>query len=220
MKVAACLFDLDGVLCDTSHFHYIAWKETAQKLGVPFNEEDNHQLKGVSRVGSLQYILDKGGISLSEEDFNQLLISKNDHYISMIKDMDEQGINPGVKELLDELKANNILRAIGSSSKNARMVVDRLGITGYFQTIVDGNDVVNTKPDPEVFLKGATALGVDPSETIVFEDAPKGAQAAIAGGFQCVGVGGNELAGIAHIVVPDLTSTWAALLELLKKSSK
>ena len=219
MKIRACIFDLDGVLCDTSHFHFVAWAETAKQLGVTFTEEDNHQLKGVSRVGSLQYILDKGKLQLTEEEFQHHLHSKNEFYLHLIREINPSDVFEGVLDLLKELHSNGLGIALGSSSKNARMVIDSLGISDFFEVIVDGNDVINTKPDPEVFLRGANGLGVDPSEIVVFEDAPKGAEAGKRGGFHVVGIGGSELEEHADVVLPNMQNLSISKLERLLDDS-
>ena len=218
MTIEACIFDLDGVICDTSVYHFLAWTETAKSLGIQFGEDDNHQLKGVSRAGSLQYILDKGGVKLDESEFDRLMKQKNDNYLQHISELNAGSLLPGVAELLADLAIHHVKIGLGSSSKNARMVLDRLGMTKYFDVIVDGNDVKNTKPDPEVFLKGAAALNVPPGACVVFEDAPKGLEAAKAGGFKSVGVGGEELRLLADVVIPNMegvTLSW--LMNLYSK---
>jgi len=214
MKIRACIFDLDGVLTETSHFHFIAWGETARELKVPFDEDDNAQLKGVSRVGSLQYILDKGRIQVDEDTFATLMKEKNDHYLSLISQLSPKDVYAGAKELLLDLRKKDVRVSLGSASKNARMVLDRLELTPLFDFIVDGKDVVKTKPDPEVFLKSSTEFGLDPGDCIVFEDAIKGLQAARAGGFMSVGVGGKDLEEWADWVVPNMTDL---NLDLLNK---
>lgn len=215
MRIRACIFDLDGVLCDTSHFHFVAWAETAKKLGVEFTEQDNHQLKGVSRVGSLQYILDKKRIELSQEEFAHQLRSKNDHYLHLIRGINPDDVFNGVLDLLKELRSAGLGIGLGSSSKNAKMVIQRLGIDHFFDVVVDGNDVVNTKPDPEVFLKGADDMGIDPKNIVVFEDAPKGAQAGKTGGFKVVGIGGEELQEHADVILPNMEGLNISKLERL-----
>jgi beta-phosphoglucomutase len=215
MEIKACIFDLDGVLCDTSKFHFTAWSKLARTLNVPFEEEDNYQLKGVSRVGSLQYILDKAGISLSEEEFASLMEKKNKHYLDLIGSLSSKDLLPGVLPLLKELKAAGIKIGLGSSSKNAKLVIDRTGIGHYFDVLVDGTDVVNTKPHPEVFLKGAWGLGIEPANIIVFEDAAKGVEAAKAGGFAAVGIGGDELSPWADHLCNGLHEINLEILENL-----
>lgn len=215
MEIKASIFDLDGVLCDTSHFHFVAWSETAKKLGVAFTEDDNHQLKGVSRVGSLQYILDKGSIELTEADFKRYLEDKNLNYLSLIDGIGPQDVFEGVLDLLEELRHTGRKIGLGSSSKNARMVIDRLEVSHFFDVVVDGNDVVRSKPDPEVFLKGAAGLGCAPRHTVIFEDAPKGAMAGRAGGFKVVGIGGEELEAYANLVFPDMRNIRISQLERL-----
>ena len=176
-RIKGLIFDLDGVLVTTEHNHFIAWKNTAEILGIPFNEEDNEQLKGISRVDSLKKILELGNKSISDETFNELLTKKNEYYLNSIADINQSNLLPGV----------------GSSSKNARFILSKLQIDSYFSVIVDGNDVSFPKPHPEVFLKGAQQMGLEPFECIVFEDAKSGVQAAKEGGFTAIGVGNPTL---------------------------
>lgn len=202
MDIKACLFDLDGVIVDTAKYHYIAWKELANELGFEFTEEHNERLKGVSRMASLEILLEIGGITLSEERKLELAHQKNERYVSYIVKMQPDEILPGVEDFLKELKAAGIKTALGSASKNAPVILERLELTNYFDAIIDGNSVSNAKPDPEVFLKGAEEVGVQPSECVVFEDAAAGVEAALNGGMKCVGIGSPENLGKAHMVVP------------------
>ncbi len=203
MKITACIFDLDGVIVDTAGYHFQAWKQTAENLGVSFDEHDNEQLKGVGRMDSLNYILDKGNISKTEAEKKQLAHDKNEHYKTLITNMDASEILPGVVSILDQAEKAGYKIALGSASKNARMILKKTGLIDRFEFIVDGNGFINGKPDPEVFLNGAKGLNVSPSETIVFEDSLKGVQAAISGGFYAVGIGAPEILKEAHIVIND-----------------
>lgn len=202
VKIKACLFDLDGVIVDTAKYHFIAWRELAHELGFEFTEENNERLKGVSRITSLEILLEVGGIVLTEEKKKELAERKNEEYVSHIAKMTPREILPGVVDFLNELKRNGIKRAIGSASKNTPIILERLEIASYFDAVIDGNKVSRAKPDPEVFLKGAEELGVLPSECVVFEDAVAGIEAAIKGGMKSVGIGRTEILGNADLVIP------------------
>ncbi|WP_321296524.1 beta-phosphoglucomutase [Marinifilum fragile] len=201
-KISACIFDLDGVVVDTAKYHYIAWKSLANELGFDFTEEDNERLKGVSRMRSLDILLEIGGVELDEKTKLELADKKNKNYVEYILKMTPDEILPGVKDFFNELKAKEIKIALGSASKNAMTILNQLELTDYFDAVVDGTHVSNAKPDPEVFLKGAELLGVSPSECIVFEDAEAGVEAAINGNMKCVGIGSPDVLGKANIVVP------------------
>ena len=172
------IFDLDGVIVDTAKYHYLAWKKIADSLNIEFTHEHNELLKGVSRVRSLDIILELGSVEASQEQKDQWLVQKNEEYLSYLVDMDQSEILPGVLPVLDYLKANEQLIALGSASKNARPILEKTGILSYFDAIVDGNDVSNAKPDPEVFLIAAQQLNTSPNDAIVFEDSVAGIQAA------------------------------------------
>lgn len=204
--IQACIFDLDGVIVDTAIYHFKAWRRMANELGFDFSEKENEQLKGVSRVDSLNLILKWGGVSIDEAKKVELAERKNDWYLEFIDGMTEEEILPGVVPFLDSLKAKGIKIALGSASKNAVKVLTSTGILDYFLTIVDGNQVVNGKPDPEVFLKGAATLGVDPAHCIIFEDAERGVEAALRGGFYAIGVGDPVNLHKAHLVIPGFES--------------
>jgi len=192
-KIKALIFDLDGILVSTEHNHFIAWKNTAKVLGISFDKYDNEQLKGISRADSLTKILELGNKTISEQYFNELLTKKNDFYLNSIQALNQENVLPGVLNLLKKAQEFGLKCAVGSSSKNARLILTKLDIDRYFNVIVDGNDVSHPKPHPEVFLKGAELMGVDPAECIVFEDAQSGIQAAKAGGFLAFGVGNPAL---------------------------
>ncbi len=202
--IKAFIFDLDGVIVDTAKYHFQAWKRLAQHLEIPFTEEDNEKMKGISRMASLEIILQLGTKEYSERDKQKFCMTKNTWYLEFTKRMNSKDILPGIPEFLSHLKEENIKIALGSASKNARLVLDIIGIKEEFEVIIDGNDVVNSKPDPEVFLKGATGLNVSPSETIVVEDSAKGIDAAIAGGFLSIGIGTEEHLSHASMVLPSL----------------
>ncbi|MCU4165794.1 beta-phosphoglucomutase [Carboxylicivirga caseinilyticus] len=203
-KIKACLFDLDGVIVDTAKYHYIAWRELAKELGFDFTEEDNERLKGVSRMTSLEILLEIGGVTLSEEEKIRFADKKNENYRTFILKMQPDEILPGAKSFLEELKTKGIKIALGSASKNAMTILDRLELTYLFEAIIDGTKVSQAKPDPEVFLKGAEELNVKPEECVVFEDAEAGVEAAKAGKMKCVGIGSTDVLGKADIVIDGL----------------
>jgi beta-phosphoglucomutase len=186
------LFDLDGVIVDTAVFHFQAWRRLAQKLGGDFTEEQNEQLKGVSRVDSLNKIIEWTGATVSDEEFQTFMVEKNEWYLELVQGLGPQDALPGALNFLQTAYDQGIKIALGSASKNAPMILEKLGITPLFTAIIDGNNVVNGKPHPEVFLKGAEALGLEPSECVVFEDSIAGVQAAKAGGMSSVGIGDAE----------------------------
>lgn len=204
-KLKALIFDLDGVIVTTEHNHFIAWKRTANSLGIDFEEEHNELLKGVSRVDSLKKILELGAKTISTEEFNELLISKNDFYVDSIQDLNQTDLLPGVLSLLQEAKSKGIKLGIGSSSKNANFILKLLKIDHFFDVVIDGNGVNHPKPHPEVFLNGAKALNLAPAECIVFEDAASGITAAKAGGFITIAVGNPNIAEMADTYFNDLT---------------
>ena len=205
MGLKACLFDMDGVIVDSAVHHFVAWRKLADELSIPFAEEDNHALKGLSRVDSLDHILRIGHLELDEKTKLKLMDQKNAWYLDLIQGMTAKDILPGAKELIEQLVAGGIRVGLGSSSRNAQLILDNVGLTPLFDAIVDGNHITLSKPDPEVFLKGAAALDVSPSEAIVFEDAASGIQAAKAGGFFAVGVGSKSQLSSADVVIPDLS---------------
>lgn len=202
MTIKACLFDLDGVIVDTAKYHYIAWRDLAAQLGFEFTEEHNEQLKGVSRMTSLDILLEIGNVNINNEEKQRLADQKNSVYVSYIQKMTPDEILPGVIEFLKALKKANYKIALGSASKNAPLILDRLRLNEYFDVIVDGNSVSRAKPDPEVFLKGAEMLSIQPSECVVFEDAPAGVEAALNGGMHCIGIGEPRNLSKADLVVP------------------
>jgi len=204
MELKGCIFDLDGVIVDTAKYHYLAWKRLADELGFEFTEENNEALKGVSRMASLEILLSVGGIKKSPAEKELLATRKNNWYVEFISKMTPEEILPGSVELLRRLRSVGIHTAIGSASKNAGMILDRIGISQLFDVIVDGHKIAHAKPDPEVFLKGAEELGIAPSCCVVFEDAVAGVEAALAGGMKCVGIGDKIRLAKANLVVPDL----------------
>lgn len=218
MKIKGCLFDLDGVIVDTAKYHYIAWRDLAKRLGFDFTEQDNERLKGVSRMASLEILLEVGGIKgLSDDEKQKMAAEKNANYVDLISKMTPDEILPGAKQFLSELRANGIKISLGSASKNAMTILNRLGLVELFDAIIDGTKVSKAKPDPEVFLKGAEALGLNPSECVVFEDAAAGLEAAINGGMRCVGIGSPSVLGRANMVVGGLADMNVVKLRTLEE---
>lgn len=213
----AFIFDLDGVIVDTAKYHYLAWQKIASNLGIEFTPEHNELLKGVSRVRSLDIILELGKIEASQEDKNKWLLQKNEDYLSYLVDMDENEILPGVFPVLKFLKEKGQPIALGSASKNARPILEKTGILNYFDAIVDGNDVSNAKPDPEVFLIAAKLLNAKPENAIVFEDSVAGIQAANIGNMTSIGIGSAETLNEAEYVFKDFTFIDIDFLEALIK---
>ena len=199
--IKAVIFDLDGVIVDTAHYHYLAWKRLAKELGMDLTIEQNELLKGVSRMRSLEIILELGGISLNESEKERIANKKNGWFVEYVDQMKPDEIFPGVKEMLKSIRAKGIKVALASSSKNAPRVIELLKIENEFDAVVDGTMIVHTKPDPEIFLLAASKLGVAPAACVVFEDAEAGVEAAIAAGMKCVGVGSLEQLNKANIVV-------------------
>ena len=205
MKTAqAFIFDLDGVIVDTAHYHFLSWKKTASSFGYHLTEADNEQLKGVNRVVSLERILEWANHSLEPDVFDQTLIDKNEDYLKRIQKITAVDALEGVPELLYFLRQEEIPVALGSASKNAPLILKYLELLPYFQALIDGNQVSKSKPDPEVFLKGAEALGVEPQDCIVFEDAAAGVAAAKNAGMQVVGLGDAQVLAAADFHVSSI----------------
>ena len=198
MQFQAVIFDLDGVICFTDEYHYLAWKALADKLRIPFDRTVNNRLRGVSRMASLEIVLEGyTGPALPEEEKKALAEEKNDIYRESLKQMNTADLSAEVKETLDELRARGYLLAIGSSSKNTPFILRQIGLEGYFDAVSDGNNITHSKPDPEVFLKAAEMLNLEPAVCLVVEDAVSGAEAAHRGGMKaaCVGDASKNSAG-------------------------
>ncbi len=196
MKYQAVIFDLDGVICFTDEYHYLAWKALADKLHIPFDRTVNNRLRGVSRMASLEIVLEGyAGPALSEEEKVALATEKNDIYRESLKQMSPADLSDEVKQTLDTLRARGYRLAIGSSSKNTPFILKQIGLDGYFDAVSDGNNITRSKPDPEVFLKAAEMLGLEPAQCLVVEDAVSGAEAAHAGGMKAACVGDAALNG-------------------------
>ena len=196
------LFDLDGVLVDTAKYHFLAWKQLADELGIPFTAQDNERFKGVSRTRCMEILLELGSRTMPEEEQNFYRDKKNQTYVSYIQNMGDEEVLPGVTDFLRDAKSRGYAIALGSASKNSGLILDRLHLTKYFDAIVDGTKVSRAKPDPEVFLQGAAELGLPPQKCIVFEDAVAGVQAAHAGGMQVVGIGSRQALPEADLNLP------------------
>lgn len=218
MQTAACIFDLDGVIVDTAKYHYLAWKKLTDQLGIDFTEEDNERLKGVSRMASLEIILEIGNRKLDEKRKLEYATLKNNWYIDYITKMTPDEILPGSLEFIKELREANIRVAIGSASKNTPTILDRVGIRGLFDAVADGNNTCKAKPDPAVFLKAAEMVEIKPGNCVVFEDAVAGVQAAINAGMMCIGVGSPEVLSEAHFVVSGLIEMNLSKLNTIEKN--
>ena len=214
MKYKACLFDLDGVLVDTAIYHFQAWKNLGANFGYILTEAQNEQLKGVSRVASLDRILAWANKEATQEQKNAWLIEKNDHYLQLISHMNPGEILPGVLLFLEDIQKLGYRIALGSASKNAQIILEKTGLATYFDAIIDGNHVNKSKPDPEVFLKGAEALQVSPETCIVFEDAEAGVEAAKRAGMMAIGIGDAHVLHEADKIIPNFTGVLAS--DLLK----
>lgn len=211
----AVIFDLDGVIVDTAHYHYIAWKRLASEFNINLTPQQNELLKGVSRMRSLEIILELGNIHLDQAEMERLADKKNKWFVEYIESIRPEEIFPGVKEFIQSLRHAGIKVALASSSKNAPRVIELLGIAKEFDAMVDGSMITHTKPHPEIFLLAASKLGLSPADCVVFEDAEAGVEAAVAAGMKCVGVGSEEQLGKANKVIArtgDFKVEWLANL--------
>ena len=217
MNRKAFIFDLDGVIVDTAKYHFLAWQKIASVLGIEFTPEHNEQLKGVSRVRSLDIILELGKIEATQEEKNRWLVQKNEDYLSYLVNMNFSEILPGVIPILQFLKEHQQGIALGSASKNARPILEKTGIISYFDAIVDGNDVTNAKPDPEVFVQAARLLNISNEKAIVFEDSVAGIQAANIAKMTSVGIGEATILHEAKYIFKDFTYMDTSFVEALIK---
>lgn len=208
----AVIFDLDGVICSTDRFHYQAWKKLADDIGVYFDETINNRLRGVSRMASLEIILERSDRKFSEDEKLTLTEKKNELYRSLLMNMSPADLSEEMKSTLDTLRGRGLKLAIGSSSKNTKLILGRIGLADYFDAISDGTNISHSKPHPEVFLKAAQMLGLVPDECVVIEDARAGIDAAVAGGFDCAGIG--EAAEHEQVTYP--LARISDLLEVVK----
>lgn len=205
MNKKGFIFDLDGVIVDTAKYHFLAWQQLAKSLDINFTEEENEQLKGVSRVRSLEKILAWGNKTISQDLFDNLMGEKNEEYLSYIAEMDAKEILPDVPRVLNFLKELNQPISLGSASKNARTILERVNLKSNFDAIVDGNDVTKAKPDPEVFLIAAKQINIKPEDCIVFEDSVAGVTAANTAKMISIGIGSTAVLGHADYVFNDFT---------------
>ncbi len=189
MHYQGIIFDLDGVICSTDEYHYQAWKALADRLGIPFDRERNNLLRGVSRMKSLEIILEKADRSYTDEEKVALAEEKNERYRQLLRNMSPADLSADVRRTLNALRADGLLLAIGSSSKNTPFILSRIGLSGFFDAVADGNCITRSKPDPEVFLTAAAMLHLSPADCLVVEDAHAGVQAAVSGGFDCAAMG-------------------------------
>lgn len=197
MRYKAVIFDLDGVICHTDQYHYKAWKQIADELGIYFDEKINNRLRGVSRMESFDIILESYDKEMSREEKETYTGRKNEVYKELLKEMSPADLSAEVKETLDALREMGLKMAIGSSSKNAGFILGQLGLGEYFDAVSDGNNITKSKPDPEVFIKAAEFVGERPEDCLVVEDAVAGLQAAKAGGMECAGIGDASSSGLA-----------------------
>jgi beta-phosphoglucomutase len=204
MKARGLLFDLDGVLVSTEKNHFEAWSVIADELGIDFGLEQNELIRGVSRFDSLRIICQLGGVVLNEDDYGRYMDIKNELYLASIESLNRINLFPGVINLLQKASEEGLKLGVGSSSKNAVLILKKLSIDTFFDVIVDGNAVQHPKPNPEVFLKGANEMGLDVSNVIVFEDAESGVLAAKSGGFHTIGVGNVAIKYIADEFIENL----------------
>ena len=215
MKKKGFIFDLDGVIVDTAKYHYLAWKKLANELGFEFTKEQNELFKGVSRKRCLEILLEIGKRTATQQEFDTWMVEKNVDYLKYIENMDASEILPDVPKILEYLKENNIPIALGSASKNAQPILEKVGLLHYFDAIVDGNNVTKAKPDPEVFLLAAKHLGVNADDCIVFEDAVAGVEAANAAKMISIGIGEKNILNEADYIFNDFTEISISFIQEL-----
>ncbi|TMM31515.1 beta-phosphoglucomutase [Polaribacter aestuariivivens] len=207
------IFDLDGVIVDTAKYHYLAWKNLANELGFEFTKEQNELFKGVSRKRCLEILLEIGKVEATQEQFDTWMIEKNVDYLKYIENMDASEILPDVPKILDYLKERKHPIALGSASKNAQPILEKVGLLSYFDAIVDGNNVTKAKPDPEVFLLAAEQLGVNSQDCVVFEDAVAGVQAANSAKMISIGIGDDKVLSEAAYNFNDFTEIETSFIQ-------
>jgi beta-phosphoglucomutase len=204
-EIIGAIFDLDGVLVDTAKYHYLAWKRLAAELGFNFTEKENEQLKGVSRMRSLEILLEIGNIHANEKQKEEWAQKKNEWYVEYLNRLDKDALLPGTEKYLEKLQKHCIKIALGSASKNAPLILEKLHITSFFNALIDGNCIEKAKPDPEIFLKSAEAIHLQPKECVVFEDSEAGICAAKNGGMMAVGIGSQEIIPGADLYAANLS---------------
>jgi beta-phosphoglucomutase len=218
MTIRGFIFDLDGVLTDTAEYHYRGWKRLADEEGIPFTREDNEHLRGIPRRESLMLILKSR--TYPEEKIQEMMERKNNYYLEFIREVSLKDLLPGARELLEEIHHAGFKSAVGSASKNARDVIQRLGIVYLLDAISDGNSVERQKPAPDLFLHAASQLNLKPDECVVLEDAAAGIEAARAGGFRTLGLGPRTRVGDANVILDSLEGVrLSVVLELLNSDS-
>lgn len=215
MNKKGFIFDLDGVIVDTAKYHFLAWRKLANSIGIDFTETQNEQLKGVSRVKSLEKILAWENKKISKEEFTNLMAKKNDDYLSFIEQMNESEILPDVPKVLNYLIHQQQPISLGSASKNARIILEKVDLIDKFDAIVDGNDVSKAKPDPEVFLNAAKALNMEANQCVVFEDSVAGVQAANTANMISIGIGNKDILHEATYIFNEFTEISTEFLEEL-----
>jgi beta-phosphoglucomutase len=215
-KIQAVIFDLDGVIVDTAQFHFIAWKELAAEWNYTLTPEDNEKLKGVSRMDSVNKVAQWANVQTKPEQLLDIAHRKNEIYLRFCNQLTPQHVLPGISSLINTLKANGVFISLGSASKNARFVLDKLGLLGVFDVVVDGNDVSKSKPNPEVFLKAAQRMGVSPEHCVVLEDAPAGIEAALAANMKVIGLGDAIELQKAHLVLENTINLSLVQLNQIK----
>jgi len=211
MDMEAVIFDLDGVIVHTDRYHFLAWKRMCDEEGIPFDETMNDRLRGVSRIACVDILLEKAVRLYSAQEIMRLAERKNGYYKAMLQNLTDDDLSPGIMDTLDRLRARHIKLAIGSSSKNASFILERLGLSHKFDAVADGNEIGCSKPDPEVFLLAASKLGVRPDRCLVVEDAAAGVEAAIRGGMKVAAMGDASLSGKADFCI----ATVGEILSLL-----
>jgi beta-phosphoglucomutase len=215
-KIQAVIFDLDGVIVDTAQFHFIAWKELAAEWNYTLTPEDNEKLKGVSRMDSVNKIAQWANVQTKPEQLLDIAHRKNEIYLRFCNQLTPQHVLPGISTLINTLKVNGVFISLGSASKNARFVLDKLGLLDVFDVVVDGNDVSKSKPNPEVFLKAAQRMGVSPEHCVVLEDAPAGIEAALAANMKVIGLGDAIELQKAHLVLENTINLSLVQLNQIK----
>lgn len=206
MPIKGVIFDLDGVIVSTDECHFQGWKRLADEEGIEFTREDNMRLRGVSRMQSLDFLLEKATKKYTDEEKQEMAARKNSYYRELLQDITPDDILAGAMEIMEELKMRGIKVAVGSSSKNTPRILQRIGLEKYFDAVSDGNDIKRGKPDPQVFLIAAERLSLAPEECLVVEDAKAGIEAALAGNMKAMGVGAAQDDERAHLQAKDMAS--------------
>jgi len=216
MSVQGVIFDLDGVLVSTDEYHYLGWKRLADEEGIPFTRADNHRQRGVSRMESLEIVLEKADRTYSESEKREMAERKNRYYVESLQALSPDEALPGARRLLEELKRRGFRLAVGSSSRNAPLIMKKVDLCGFFDAVADGNDITRSKPDPEVFLLAAERLGLDPAHCLVIEDAEAGVDAARAAGMRCIGIGDRAIVGAADRVAAAVSEISVSMISQLE----